>query len=181
MQVPTNQLLYKGLMNGLWEGSINTVIVLESSHRFNDNEEYGEIMYRMWRGETTVEDIMKINERYIGRENVKLPCIGKDDDISFACPKNVQRNSISAKIFQQHILNGSFPPVDSDDLPPEHTIIIEADIQSGSSCKNGKTRVNCKIRDRIITTCGDLNVETRGNKLVDACLRVYNGAHKSAA
>jgi len=53
-----------------------------------------------------------------------------------------------------------FPPVDSDDLLPEHTIIIEADIQIGSLGKNGETRVNQEICDSIIATCGDATIKT---------------------
>jgi predicted double-glycine peptidase len=36
--------------------AINVVIILENSHRFKDDPEYGEIMMRIWKGEFTEED-----------------------------------------------------------------------------------------------------------------------------
>ncbi len=38
-----------------------------------------------------------------------------------------KRVSIHASTFQKHI--ASFPLVDSDENPPEHTVVIEADIR----------------------------------------------------
>ena len=108
----------------------------------------------------------------MGRNGVELPGVTTDNDIVYACPENLQQNVISVQIFQNHLLNRSFPSVNSDALPPEHTIITEADIWSGSSRK-GKTRVNREIRDMIIVTCGGATIETCNNKLVDPCLRVY--------
>jgi hypothetical protein len=40
----------------LWENSINVAIVLNNSHRFQDDPEYGEILKRMWEGKFTEED-----------------------------------------------------------------------------------------------------------------------------
>ena len=99
VMVPDRQILYKGFINGLWEGNINTVIFLENSHRFGDDLEWGQVLYRMWRGESTKEDIELINSRVVGQNDVELPEINADDDISYACSTNVQRNAISAKIF----------------------------------------------------------------------------------
>ena len=177
VMVPDRQILYKGFINGLWEGNINTVIFLENSHRFGDDLEWGQVLYWMWRSESTKEDIELINSRVVGQNDVELPEINADDDISYACSTNVQRNAISAKIFREHILDGSFPTIDTDELPPEHTIIIEADIQSNTS-KGGTTCVNCEIRDRMIATCGDASIDTACGKLVDTCLRIYSGGHK---
>ena len=44
-------ILYEGVMNGMFEGSINTAIFLEDSHRFNDDPAYGRLLKRIWRGE----------------------------------------------------------------------------------------------------------------------------------
>ena len=74
-------------------------------------------------------------------------------------------------------MDGSFSTIDTDELPPEHTIIIEADIQSNTS-KGGTTRVNREIRDQMIATCGDASIDTACGKLVDPCLRIYSGGHK---
>ena len=89
-----------------------------------------------------------------------------------------QRNAAIAGIFEQHISNGDFPSVESDDLPPEHTIIVEADISNQATHNNnGKTRVSPELRDRIISTCGDTHCVSVQSKKVDPCLRLYVGAH----
>ena len=79
----------------------------------------------------------------------------------------------------QHISNGDFPSVESDNLPPEkHTITIEADISNQATYNNnGKTRVSPELRDRIISTCGDTHCVSVQSKKVDPCLRLYVGAH----
>ena len=60
-------------MNGLFEGSINTAIVLENSHRFDNDQEFGTILKRMWKGELTEKDIELLNTRVIGQNGVTLP------------------------------------------------------------------------------------------------------------
>jgi len=107
-----------------------------------------------------------------------FPEDGQDADTCYACPFNKQRNATSAGIFQDHLCGGEFPPIDSNELPPDHTIIIEADIHSRTSDDNkGKTRVSREMRDRIVSTCGDSHCVTGQNKKVDPCLRMYRGAH----
>ncbi len=108
------------------ENSSNVAIVLNNSHRFKDDPEFGEILKRMWDGSLTKEDCNKINQRVLGSK-VHLPKVDVDADISYACWKNSERVSIHASTFQKHI--ASFPLVDSDENPPEHTVVIEADIR----------------------------------------------------
>ncbi len=68
--------------------------------------------------------------------------------------------------------------MESDELTPNHTIIIEADIQScNTDEKSGKTRVSKEIRDQIVSTCGDAQCVTGHSKTIDPCLRFYPGAH----
>ena len=171
-------VLFEGVMNGLFEGSINTAIFLENSHRFHDDPDYGELLKRFWLGKLTEEDIDTLNSRLVGQNGVCVPKDGPDADIRYACPFNKQRNAASAGIFKDHILSGEFPTIDSDELPPEHTVIIEADIHSTSTeSSGGKTRVSQDIRDRIINTCGDSHVRTSSAKKIDPALRMYTGAH----
>ena len=42
-------LLYDRNGSGLWESSINCVIILENIHRFKDDPEFGEMLTRFWR------------------------------------------------------------------------------------------------------------------------------------
>ena len=143
-------------MNSLFEGSINTAIILETSHRFDKDLAFGALLKRLWHGELTEEDIVLINTRVVGTNGLILPQDTTDVDTCYTCPFNKQRNAISGGVFQQHLRSGLFPTVDSNKLPPDHTIIIEADIQSSTSDSNsGSTRVSREVKDRILSTCGD--------------------------
>ncbi len=59
--------------------------------------------------------------------------------------------------------------------PPEHTIIIEADISS-SGAKTAHRKIKEHLRHRIITTCGYADVMAR-TKHIDLALCIYVGAH----
>jgi hypothetical protein len=95
-------------------------------------------------------------------------------DTCYACPTNKQRNSIQASIFKKHIL-AAHPSINSNVNPPEHTIIIEADISS-SVAKNAHRKIKEHLRNRIITTCGDADIMV-GTKHIDPALCMYVGAH----
>ena len=132
-----SQLLYSN--SSLWESSINVAIMLNNSHRFMDDPEYGDILKRMWEGKFTQKDCNAINERLIGTK-VQLPNTENDDDISYACWKNSERVSIHACTFQNHIKD--FPLVDSDDDPPEQI-----------SERHQSTNENPKIKHRKNILC----------------------------
>ncbi len=59
--------------------------------------------------------------------------------------------------------------------PPEHRIIIKADIRS-SVAKRTHWKIKEHLRHRIITTCGDADVMA-GTKHIDPALCLYVGAH----
>ena len=65
--------------------------MLEGSHRFADDPEWGETLKRVRNGTDTVEDREKINERWLHLEGIALPTEG---DICYACPFNRGRNAI---------------------------------------------------------------------------------------
>ena len=62
-------------------------------HRFKDDPEWGRILGRIRAGQDTEADRKKINERFLGLEEVELPDGG---DVCYAVFKNNERNSISA-------------------------------------------------------------------------------------
>ena len=62
----------------------------------------------------------------------------------------------------------------TNDLPPSHTLIIEAHITSSNS-KKQQQKVDTNLRNRIITTCGDVDVMV-GTKHIDPALCLYIGA-----
>jgi hypothetical protein len=175
----TDRVLYDRATNGFFLGSINSAIILEESHRFDDDPEYGNVMKRFWGGTPTVEDIDYINTRLVGKPGVELPSDSIDGDITYACPFNKQRNSISAGIFSNHLrASGDFPPIDTDTLPPDHTIIIEADLRSSTTRGNAQvTRVSPTLKDAILYTCGDADVTVGKSRHVDPCLKLFNGSH----
>ena len=153
-----------------WENSINCVIFLENSHRFKDDPEYGEILGRMRMGKDTKEDREKINSRVLGTNGVQLP---NESDVCYACPTNKERNGIKAGVFKK-LIDATHPSVDSDELPPIHTLTIEA------SLRRKKKNVSRAIHDVVLTKLGDDSVKsteftTQGAKL-EPLLRVYPGA-----
>ena len=186
---PEDQYLYKN--PGLWENAINVAIILENSHRFKDDPEYGEIMMRMWKGDYTEQDFARINERVIGANGVEFPTIHPHTDIAYACYKNKDRNAIHAASFKEHIKN--FPPVENDDLPPEHTVIIEALIEDAPPYKPKKkkkgnkgnsieeippirVRIDPMLKSLVYSRLGDDDVREL-NKPIDPALKLYVGAH----
>jgi hypothetical protein len=79
--------------------------------------------------------------------------------------------------------------ISSDDLPPEHTVVIEADIQKAPNLKprTGKNadkedtrpeviRISNRIRDHIYQRCSDSDMKAN-KKRVDPVLKLYLGAH----
>jgi hypothetical protein len=85
-------------------------------------------------------------------------------DACYACPTNKEQNSIQAAIFQEYI-KATHPGVTCNEMPPEHTLIIEGHIISSTSNKTQK-RIDRHLRNCIITRCGDAIVRM-GSKHID--------------
>ena len=175
LKCKSHGVLYEGVMNCLFEGSINTAIFLENSYRFNEDPDYGAFMKHVWKGEVTYADIDKLNTRFTGQNRVTLPADTTYADTFHACPFNMQRNSTLAGILQHHLWSGLCPSVDSNELLPKHSIIVEGDIHSSSSIgSTGKLKVSCEIRDRTISTCRDTHVVSgHRSKKIDPCLLTF--------
>ena len=174
------EVLYSGSSAATaWENTINCAIFLDNSHRFVNDPQYGEILARMRMGEDTTEDREEINKRVIGRNKVKPP--RNDPNVCYACPTNKGRNGVTAGTFQK-LIQRTHPTVDSDDMPPDNTLMIEAIIrrkEKGSRKKGRKVSQN--IHDTIVNTLGDDDVRATGFTCKDAkiepLLRVYPGSH----
>jgi hypothetical protein len=87
---------------------------------------------------------------------------------------NKEWNSIQAAIFQKHI-EATLPTITSNEMPPDHTLIIEANFTS-SQAKNSSQKIDKHLRHWIITTCGDANA-MMGTKHIDPLLCLYLGAY----
>ena len=98
------------------------------------------MLKRLCAGDSTEEDIEWINTRVLGRNGLKLPK-RLEGNACYACYRNMERNSITAGIFDQH-LQDTHPPEDSKELPPTHTLIIEAHVDSKTNCSEKKTEIS---------------------------------------
>jgi hypothetical protein len=95
-------------------------------------------------------------------------------DTCYACPTNHKHNSIKASIFKKRIL-ATHPSIHNNVNPPEHTIIIEADISS-SVAETAHRKIKKLLTHRIITTCGDADIMA-GTKHIDPALCIHVGSH----
>ena len=110
-----------------------------------------------------------MNTQVVDENGVSLPEEIEDSVICYACPFNKQRNATLSGIFHGHLIGGQFLPIDSIELPPDHTVLVEADIQSSTlSGNSGTLRVSREMRDRIISTCGDSHIAREQNKKIDS-------------
>ena len=92
--------------------------------------------------------------------------------------------SIHASVFQKHIKD--FPSVENSDPPPEHTVVIEADIRKAPKRRKSKktfseetplpARVTTELRNKIYARCGDCDMKDQ-QKNVDPALKLYFWAH----
>ena len=175
-----DQLLFNSHCGG-WENKLNAIIFLENKHRFKEDPRYGDLLKRMWEGNLTKEDREWLNERYVGHngKGLRLPKSHEfeDADVVYAAPTNRERNAITAGNFRHHILQNC-PAINTNELPPQHTIIIEAEILSSapSSSTQFNKRITGSMRHRIHTTCGD-SICMSGTKHIDPALCLYTGAH----
>jgi hypothetical protein len=166
-----------------FENKLNAVIFLENKHRFKKDPRYGEMLKKFWEGNIDKADRKWINERYVGRNGagLKLPKSNEfeDVDVVYAAPTNRERNAITAGNFRHHVQNNC-PHVNTPDhvLPPDHTIIIEADILSSApkQDKRYNKKVGGAMRHRIYTSCGDADCKA-GTKHIDPALCLYMGTH----
>ena len=94
--------------------------------------------------------------RIVGKNGLKLPS-PLPDNSAYAIVLNRERNAILAANFKRHILT-THPTIDSDELPPCHTIVIQAEIRSSESV-NKDIPVDNVLRKQIWTTCGDNTVK----------------------
>jgi hypothetical protein len=93
-----------------------------------------------------------------------------EGDACYVCSTNKERNSIQRAIFQQHI-HTTHPSITSNKMPPDHTLIIEANISSSVS-KKSHQKIDRHLKNCILTSCGDADVA----KHIDPALCLYIGA-----
>ena len=170
-----NELLYSTLSKRFFEQNLNGIIILQNEHRFRNDPEFGKLLSDFWAGDLSEEQRNLINTRVIGERGQAMPeTIPESHDWNYACPTNKERNAISAGIFKKHI-ELTHPAWDSEQLPPDHTIIIEGAFGPTCSSNKKKRKIRNALRHRIIESCGDADIEYGTNKLADPALCLYSG------
>ena len=107
-----------------------------------------------------------------------MPKVDIDTNTSYASFKNSERVSIHASTFQNHLAR--CPLIDSDENPPEHTVVIEADIRHAPKQKQKQkntqddegplpAKVTPELRNKIYARCGDSDMKDQ-HKQVDQAL-----------
>ena len=154
-------------------------MILDNEHQFQDDKEYGKLLKTMWDNDLHRRLRVLLNTTRLVGKKLKLPKeFPKDHDVSYAAPYNKDRNAISAGNFRKHIIT-THPPFKHNEpdggkgTPPEHTIVIEANMQS---TRRSKRKIDNVLQHRIITTCGDSDVK-QGRKHVDPAICLYSGAY----
>ena len=167
-------LLHSEESSGLWNNSINVVLILDNEHRFKNDPECGRIMKRMWECDLSKKDRQLLNTtRLVKKGKLSLPA-QLPDNAAHACAHNTERNAISAANFKKH-LQATHPAFDSPRCPPKNTCVVEALTENvKKDCPQHK--VNHTLRHRILTTCGDADVKS-GNQRIDPALCLCVGAH----
>ena len=129
----------------VWQNTINCAIILEKTHRFSDPR-FGGIMERLRSNEHTEEDIETLNERVISEtNNVESP---SGEGVFHVSPNNNERFALSCAAFNKH-LQSTHPTTDSDEDPPNHTIIVEAEFWQGKG--NEKRPLSKSLTDFMNT------------------------------
>jgi hypothetical protein len=105
---------------------------------------------------------------------MKPPLSTFQGDACHACPTNKEQNSIQAVFFQEHI-KATHPDETSNEMPLEHTLIIEGHISSSIS-NTTQQRINKFLKNCITTSCGDANI-MMGSKHIDPTLCICIGAY----
>ena len=86
----------------------------------------------------------------------------------------MQTKSAMLYLHKSHIMH-THPSVESNALPPDHTIVIEVDFQTSTKNKSSSLWVTNTLRHRIFTTCGDENIKYGSHKHADPILCLYTG------
>jgi hypothetical protein len=147
-----------------WQGAINCAIMLENNHRFKNDPHFGKLLGRVRSNTHSMDDIEAINSRFV-LQTSDLPEEG--EEVCYACSTNKERNAVSEGMFQTCLQRN--PPVDSDELPSDQVIVIEALL------KNNNARTTRNFHDAVFEICGDAQVETSRKKRVDPALKWYPG------
>jgi hypothetical protein len=146
-----------------FEEWVNCYIELEGKHRFKDDPEWGELLFRFRNGVPTIQDIRRINERI---------CLSADDlppNIRYATFRNRDRDAINTAVFMKYCSarkNGDNGRVLSA------VVILSDNLEVKNS---GGAYVAVKKRQNFWQNCGEDEVrcKDRSNGRVDPALKLF--------
>ena len=142
---------------------INSYIELNGKHRFKDDAEWGELLFRFRDGNVTKQDIDLINERIVNY-TTELP-----DNLRYATYFNRDRDAINAGLFEKRCREHFARYGNLDDS----VIVFSDNLQR----QNG-SKVYEKLKDRngFWNNCGENDIEfSSGRGRMDPMLRLYEG------
>jgi len=140
---------------------VNCYIELRGMHRFRLDPEWGYILLRWRNGETTEEDIDRINERVVTPDTV-LP-----DDIKYATHKNRDRDAINTALFEERCKKLFEETGDTADC----IMIFSDDIQVQNSSKKYIPFQNCYT---LWEGCGEDDMKLRPPERMDPVLKLFH-------
>jgi hypothetical protein len=134
-------------------------------YRFKDDPEWGQILKRFRQGVPLPSDFHRINQRVIGFDGRTKDGDEIPHDISYATPRNKERDAINAGVFSKVIQRN-----------PEQAIIIFSDglgVKKGSSKSLKYTPVMTTV---LWQECGESDLKFKGRTTrMDPVLKLYKG------
>ena len=103
--------IYKDLLSPEWMHAVNSYIELHGMYRFADDIVWGETLKRFRNGVPLPSDFVYINERVVGLNGLTRDGDAIPHDISYATPRNKERDAINAGIFSKILERNAVPTI----------------------------------------------------------------------
>ena len=144
-----------------FEDWVNCYIELDGKHRFKDDPEWGELLFRFRNGVPTTQDIRTINAR-VCKEEKDLP-----SSVRYATFTNKDRDAINTAVFSRYCASSKQTP---DETVASALIILSDKLQ----VRNGKGCFKPVVRRRNFwENCGEDDVHLKKGR-VDPALKLFH-------
>jgi hypothetical protein len=151
--------------------ALNSYIELDGRHRFNDDPEFGDIMFRFRDGTVTIEDIRHINEHAIIRPG-HMP----EPNVAVACHYNRIRDMLNSTGFF-NLITDSTNDLDSDNLFPDAVMVLMDKLCMKDGASAFVPVTSNSVKNYFYRTCSENDCNTKASKKgrVDPVLKLYQG------
>ena len=161
--------IYDDVGNVHWHGSLNACVMLdEGMYRFEKDHEWREMLSRIYCGNTTEEDIKRINTRIVGQVNLPDNVDCMETRVVYACLTNARRNQVINECFLRYVRENS--PVYHSDIDPSTSVVMIKGVVSSKGNIAGP-----EFHQILWAVGGDHNVIGFKNIKVDPCLKLFYG------